>query len=186
MFYEAFVFNSDLSKWNVAKVAYMDSSTCQFPLSSTPLSRAKTSFSFFFLFHLIYVFLCQTNLSFHHHRSLFAPFLLFILQCFNMLPSLIKLGATKCGRVHPSARAPSLAAAACPFAAFPVRSLTLRQRRRSPRTTIHFDATNALQVSSPPVPAPSQHVTRVNQASTRTRMESLNANDAGLVSGATR
>jgi len=41
-------------------------------------------------------------------------------------------------------------------------------------------------VAPPPVPTSPRHAIRATQASTRTRMESLNANDAGLVSGATR
>ena len=44
MFYNAQVFNSDLSEWNVAKVTTMGFSTCQFPLFNSPL---PTTFLFF-------------------------------------------------------------------------------------------------------------------------------------------
>ena len=44
VFFNAEVFNSDLSEWNVAKVTSMQSSTCQFPLFNSPL---PTTFLFF-------------------------------------------------------------------------------------------------------------------------------------------
>jgi hypothetical protein len=46
-----------------------------------------------------------------------------------MLPNSTTPGATDCGRAHPSARVPSSAAAACPFAVFQARSSTPQLRR---------------------------------------------------------
>ena len=63
VFYRNFVFNSDLSKWNVAKVNSMVASTFQ---SSCLLLQAL--FSFFFL--IFFNFLSPNNIYF----SLFFPF----------------------------------------------------------------------------------------------------------------
>ena len=63
VFSEAKVFNSDLAKWNVAKVTNMGYSTCQFPLFNSPLH------------HLLFFFF----LSLLAKRWCLSPFILFIL-----------------------------------------------------------------------------------------------------------
>ena len=56
LFFQKKTFNADLSKWNVAEVTSMQSSTCQFPLFNSPLHHLLF---FFFLslcskFHLFF------------------------------------------------------------------------------------------------------------------------------------
>ena len=99
VFLRAYVFNSDLSEWNVAKVTNMLLSTCQFPLFNSPL---PTTFLFFFsdkinFYKQFFVSLTPTimlNLVLPPPCFSFTSCL--ILQCF-----ILRINSTGPGATHP-------------------------------------------------------------------------------------